>query len=179
MNVNRNDYATHADFCAIFRQHVDRLYLLALILTGDELTAEKCFLAALDSCAEERLVFRESALSWSRRSVIKSAIRFMLPAPGSQTGPHPVGNCNGLNLSPHSSLKCVQELPPFDRFVFVMSVLERYSDRDCALLLNCSCAEILPARIRGFQQISMKTGKRYPGYTSDIQPRVVDADWLE
>lgn len=177
--MNRNDYATHADFCAIFRQHMDRLYLLALILTGDELTAEKSFLAALDSCAEERLVFRESALTWSRRSVIKSAIRFMLPSPGNQTGPHPLFHSNGLNLSQHSSLKCVQELPPFDRFLFVMSVLERYSDRECALLLNCSYSEILPARIRGFQQISMKTGKSYAGYTSDIQPRLVDADWLE
>ena len=179
MNVNRNDYATHADFCAIFRQHTDRLYSLALILTGDELTAEKCFLAALDSCAEERLVFRESALSWSRRSVIKSTIRFTLPAPGNQTGPPSLSNCNGLNLGRHSSLKCLQELPPFDRFVFVMSVLERYCDRECALLLNCSYAEILPARIRAFQQISMKTGKSYPSYASDIQPRLVDADWLE
>ena len=176
--MNRNDYATRADFCALFRQHIDRLYLLALILTGDELTAEKCFLAALDSCAEERLVFRESALSWSRRSVIKSTIRFTLPA-RSQTTPHPLGNCNGLNLGQHSSLKCVQELLPFDRFVFVMSVLERYSDRECALLLNCSYAEILPARLRAFQQISMKTGKSYPSYASDIQPRLVDADWLE
>ena len=174
MNLNRTDYATHADFCAIFRQHMDRLYLLALILTGDELIAEKCFLAALDSCTEERLVFRESAVSWSRRSVIKSAIRFTSPTPGSPT-PHPVGNRDGLNLDQHSLFKCLQELPHFDRFVFVMSVLERFSDRDCALLLNCSYAEILPARIRGFQQISMKTGKGYPTYTS-VQPRRVDAD---
>ena len=48
------------------------MYVLALILAGDELVAEKCFLAAFDSCAGENRVFKESALSWSRRSVIKN-----------------------------------------------------------------------------------------------------------
>ena len=62
MNMNRNDYATQEDFCAIFRNHLDRLYLLALVLAGDELMAEECFLAAFDSCAEENRVFKESAL---------------------------------------------------------------------------------------------------------------------
>src|SRR5215469_10388521 len=80
MNMNRNDYATQEDFCAIFRNHLDRLYLLALVLAGDELMAEECFLAAFDSCAEENRVFKESALSWIRRSVIKNAIRIVLPA---------------------------------------------------------------------------------------------------
>lgn len=59
--MNGNDYATHSDFCVIFRNHLDRLYLLALILTGDELIAEKCFLAAFDSCAEQELVFTQVA----------------------------------------------------------------------------------------------------------------------
>src|SRR5262249_51049895 len=175
----RNDYATRSDFCAVFHQHLDRLYLLALILTGDELTAEKCFLAAFDSCAEERLVFKESAVSWSRRSVIKSAISFMLPALRNSSRPHLLDNPSGLNLDRDASLKQVRELPPFDRFVFVKSVLERYSDRECALLLGCSCADILPARIRAFKQISTRDEKRYPDNSSGNQPYVVDADWLE
>src|SRR5215467_13597235 len=82
-----NDYATHSDFCAIFREQLDSLFLLALLLTGDELTAEKCFLAAFDSCAES-LVFKESAVGWSRRCVIKNAIRLMSPAPTDPSGPH-------------------------------------------------------------------------------------------
>jgi hypothetical protein len=35
----RDDYAAHSDFCAVFLQQTDRLYSLALILTGDELRA--------------------------------------------------------------------------------------------------------------------------------------------
>ena len=175
---DRNDYATHSDFCAIFRDHPERLYLLALILTADELIAEKCFLAAFDLCVE-RLVFKESATAWSRRSVIKTAIKFMSPAPGNRSYPDLVGNRRDLNLDPDAALKCVQELSLFDRFVFVISVLEHYSDRESALLLGCSGADILPARIRAFQQISTRVEKSYPSQSSGDQPYVVNSDWLE
>ena len=176
--MNTNDYATHSDFCAIFREHLDGLYLLALILAGDELGAENCFLAAFDSCTEEGLVFKESALLWSRRCVIKSAIRFVSPAQCSSSLHHVVRNCNGLGLDQDASLKGVQELPPFDRFVFVMSVLERYSVHECAVLLGCSRTDILPARFRAFQQIS-NIEKNYPIHRSVALPYIVDADWLE
>jgi len=53
----REDYAAHSDFCAVFLQQLDRLYSLALLLTGDELTAEECLLAAFDSCEQRGLVF--------------------------------------------------------------------------------------------------------------------------
>jgi DNA-directed RNA polymerase specialized sigma24 family protein len=177
--VNRNDYATHSDFCAIFRNHLDHLYLLALILAGDELIAEKCFLAAFDSCAQESRVFRESALSWSRRSVIKNEIRIVWPASGNSSRHFLAAKRNSLDLDEDASLNCLQDLPAFDRFVFVMSVLERYSDRECALLLGCSYADILPARIRAFQQISTREKRNFPSHSSGTQPYLVDADWLE
>lgn len=147
----RNDYATHSDLCAVFLQHLDRLYLLALILTGDELQAEECLLAAFDSCEQRNVVFKESAVSWSSRTVIKTAIRFMSPAPVGPARHYLLGHRSDPNFDQDVSIKCVQELPPLDRFVFVMSVLERYPDRDCALLLGCSCADVAAARIRAFQ----------------------------
>ena len=165
--MNRNEYATHEDFCAIFRNHLDPLYLLALILAGDELIAEKCFLAAFDSCAEESRVFRDSALSWSRRSVIKNAIRIMLPTSGNSSRQCLVGKRNGLDIDKNGPLKCVHDLPPLDRFVFVMSVLERYSDHECAVLLGCSRTDILPARIRALQQIS-RFEKDYPVHSGRL-----------
>lgn len=177
--MNRNNYASHSDFCAIFRNHLDSLYLLALILTGDELIAEKCFLATFDSCAEQGLVFRESGLSSTRRNVIENAIRIMLPASGNPFPKCLAAKRNSLDLNEDALLKCLQYLPPFDRFVFVMSVLERYSDRECALLLGCSYADIMPARIRAFEQISTREEKSYPSHSSGMQPYLVDADWLE
>ena len=161
MNMNRNEYATHEDFCAIFRNQLDRLYLLALILAGDELVAEECFQAAFESCAGESRVFMESALSWSKRSIIKNAIRIVLPGSRNSSPNGLVRKRNGLNVDEDASLKSVQNLPSFDRFVFVMSVLERYSDHECALLLGCSFADILPARIRTLQRIA-RFEKDYP-----------------
>jgi hypothetical protein len=170
----RDDYATHSDFCAVFLQQLDRLYSLALILTGVEPRAEECLLAAFDSCTQRDLVFKESAVSWSSRAVIKTAIRSMSPAPFGPSNPSFLRSRNE-----HVSMQCVMELPIFDRFVFVMSVLEGYSDRDCALLLGCSCADVAVTRIRAFQHISRMVTERYPGYGSGAQPYVVDPDLLE
>ena len=103
----------------------------------------------------------------------------MLPAPSNASRPYLVGNRSDLKLDQDASLKCVQDLPLFDRLVFVMSVLERYSDRECALLLGCSGADILPARIRAFQQISTKVEKSYLSQSIGDQPFVVNPDWLE
>jgi DNA-directed RNA polymerase specialized sigma24 family protein len=174
----RSEYATHSDFCAIFTEHMERLYRLALLLTGEQPSAEQCFLAAFELCAERSHVFRDSATSWSRRCVIKNAIRIALPAPSLESRPHLIGNHSELNVDSVTSLKGVQELPSFERFVFVMSVLEHYSDAECSALLSCGVTDILPARIRAMQELSMSDQKdRLSAPAGDHFK--VDADWLE
>jgi len=44
-------------------------------------------------------------------------------------------------------------LEDFERFVFIMSVLEHFSDHDCALLLDCSVREILESRARALREL--------------------------
>ena len=53
-----------------------------------------------------------------------------------------------------AAIATVLALEEFERFVFVLSVLERYSDLDCFLVLNCSRVEVGEARMRALQQIS-------------------------
>jgi DNA-directed RNA polymerase specialized sigma24 family protein len=48
-------------------------------------------------------------------------------------------------------------LRPFERFVFVMSVLERYSDQDCSVLLGCARRDVVAARLRAFQQLDTQS----------------------
>jgi hypothetical protein len=48
----------------------------------------------------------------------------------------------------------VSSLEPFDRFVYVLSVLERITVHECALLLDCSVHEIMDARARALQSTS-------------------------
>jgi hypothetical protein len=47
----------------------------------------------------------------------------------------------------------VAALPSFERFVFVMSVLERYSEQECSLLLGCTRAEVIDARSRALREL--------------------------
>ena len=55
--------------------------------------------------------------------------------------------------NPEGSMEHVRALADFERFVFVMSVLERYSDQDCSVLLGYRVREIRDARTRALQQI--------------------------
>jgi outer membrane efflux protein len=42
----------------------------------------------------------------------------------------------------HAAIATVLALGDFERFVFVLSVLERYSDQDCSVLLRCSREDV-------------------------------------
>jgi DNA-directed RNA polymerase specialized sigma24 family protein len=48
-------------------------------------------------------------------------------------------------------------LADFDRFVFVMSILEHYSEHDCALLLGCSAKDVREGRTRALKELADST----------------------
>jgi hypothetical protein len=45
-------------------------------------------------------------------------------------------------------------LNPFERFVYVMSVLERQSDNDCSALLRCSRRDVIIARELALERLA-------------------------
>jgi DNA-directed RNA polymerase specialized sigma24 family protein len=147
------EYASAQDFCRIFHQDMAVLYWLALALTADAAKAEQCFVAALDECVGGNAVFKEWARSWSRRVVIKNAIRLMSPRPGAGSSPTAIRASEKPGPQAEAALAALATLQPFDRFVFVVSVLEGYADRDCTTLLGCSPPDLAAARLRAFQQI--------------------------
>jgi DNA-directed RNA polymerase specialized sigma24 family protein len=51
-------------------------------------------------------------------------------------------------------MNAVLRLADFERFVFVMSVLEHHSEHDCALLLGCSATEIREGRTRALKELA-------------------------
>lgn len=141
-------YATGADFCRIFQVDMNRLYLLSFLLTGDHFLAEKCFVGGLEDAGKGNPVFKEWARSWARRTIILKAIEIVQPRPGEVTA----RGASGAGPEP-PELAGVRDLPAFERFVFVMSVLERNSHQECSLLLDCSRTEVAAARARSLQQI--------------------------
>jgi hypothetical protein len=145
-------FATSGDFCQIFKEDMKNLYLLSLLLTADPDKAEQCFVSGLDDCATGNQVFKEWARSWARRAVIKNAIRLIAPEPVAANRASVVGDKARPEL--HAQFSALLELQPFERFAFVMSVLEGYSDRDCALLLGCTRESLIAARGRALLQVA-------------------------
>lgn len=141
-----NPYATREDFINIFHGDRDELYQLSFLLTGDHEKAEECFAAGIENCVDENRVFREWARIWARRVIVEDAIRKLKPRPslhGSLSVAAVYTHSEQSNGSGgHFDLDAVLRLRDFERFVFVMSVLEHYSHHECALLLGCSVWEV-------------------------------------
>src|ERR1700719_4468279 len=76
-NARSNEYATSSDFCRIYVEQMNSLYLLSLLLTADPQKAEQCFLLGFDESVSNKSVFKERAHLWARRSLIFLALRFL------------------------------------------------------------------------------------------------------
>jgi DNA-directed RNA polymerase specialized sigma24 family protein len=153
-----SEYATCEDFTRIFTENLDSLYQLSYLLTRDDEKAQQCFAAGLEDSIEASDVFKNWAHSWAKRVIIKNAIREVQPQPGdaSSSLPADVSEKSKLRIirDRHLEIDSVMALEDFERFVFVMTVLERYSDRDSALLLGCSIEDIRAARLRALEEIA-------------------------
>jgi DNA-directed RNA polymerase specialized sigma24 family protein len=146
-------YAMRSDFCQIFEKDMNRLYLLSFFLTGDHTLAEQCFVGGLHIAQEGNQVFKEWAESWARRSIIQNAIRMIRPGKTAGATRSTADPGTGNRRTEPAEFAALVDLPAFERFAFVMSVLERYSDRECSLLLGCTRGDVAAARTRALDRI--------------------------
>jgi DNA-directed RNA polymerase specialized sigma24 family protein len=145
-------YATATDFCQIFETDMNRLYRLSFLLTGDEPAAEQCFLGGLQMAQEGNPVFRNWAEAWARRMIILDAIRVLHPQLIVDTS-EAFGRVAHDCATDRIEIAEIVKLPVFERFAFVMSVLEGYSDHECSLHLGCTRAAVAAARVRALERI--------------------------
>jgi hypothetical protein len=149
-------YASSDDFRRVFDDDMNTLFLLSFLLTADRAKAEQCFVSGLEDAVEGNPVFQEWARSWARRVIIVNAVRVVNPQPVEENGrsSSTMVRSNG-KIPPMEQVEitAVLGLQPFERFVYVMTVLERYSDLDCSLLLSCARRDVIAARARAFEQI--------------------------
>jgi len=145
-------YATSKDFCRIFIEDMGRLYLLARLLTGDHNLAEKCFEGAFHDCLQMDSIFKEFAQPWSRRAIIKQAIRKAKPE---------ISRANESDEAQvNDPFAAIVRLETFERFVFVISILERYSDHECSSLLDSTTADVIRARVSALRHLeSIQAGE--------------------
>ena len=152
-------YASHDDFRTIFKEGLKELYQLSFLLTSDPIKAERCLVSGLEDCVSGNPVFREWARSWAKRTIVQNAIRELKPRPSQSNSP--LSRAMFSNLDEHSrdpgghfEIDAVLRLADFHRFVFVMSVLEHYSEHECALLLGCSARDIREGRARALMELA-------------------------
>jgi hypothetical protein len=151
-----NRYATCRDFLKIFDEDMHGLYQLSFLLMGDPEKGERCFVTGMEDCAKENRVFREWARIWAKRVIVQNAIRELQPRPSHSDSSVLAATAFSQKNGPigHFGVDAVLGLADFERFVFVLCVLEGYREHECALLLGCSASEIREARTQAIQELA-------------------------
>jgi hypothetical protein len=158
-NARSDEYATRSDFCRIYLEQVNSLYLLSLLLTADPQKAEKCFVLGFDDSIGNNSVFKERANLWARRCIILEAIRLLSPRPSDENESNEARLSQLIGEVPaevraYPNFARIVVLNDFERFVFIMSVLEKYSDQECSLFLGCFRRDVINARTTAIQLLA-------------------------
>jgi DNA-directed RNA polymerase specialized sigma24 family protein len=144
---------------------MNSMYLLSLLLTADLTKAEECFVSGLEDCVEGTYVFRDWARSWARRTIIQNAIRMLAPRRSHSAATKALSDTvgRGFGRTPEAgyAIAAILHLEEFERFVFVMSVLEKYSDHECSILLGCARQDIAETRMRALLHLA-ESGEERP-----------------
>ena len=145
------------DFPEDFTDNLNALYQLSFLLTRDHERAQQCLVSSFKNTRRNR-AFSEWVHSWHKRIIIENAIRELRPRPTrshSSSSAIAFPDVGELSNSPngHFRLEAILALEDFERLVFVMSVLEQFSEHDCARLLECSVLQIREARTHALDEL--------------------------
>jgi hypothetical protein len=147
-------YATAIDFCRTFTEELHSLYLLSLLLTADHDKAEECLVSTMGECGDGSGVFMEWASTWARRAILKYAIQMIRPVPEHPDSLPFIRRKGPPTSAENNPFATILALGAFERFVYVMSILERQSERDCAILLRCSRRDVIIARVLALTRVA-------------------------
>ncbi len=161
--VRPAQYASSDDFQQIFKEEMNSLYLLSFLLTADRQKAEECFVSGLEDAVEGNPVFKEWARSWAKRKIIENALSVMKATSAEESARSVSALKSEVRLFSEEQLAMasILALPTFERFVYVISVLEHYSDQECCVLLGCSRRDMIDARTRALQALGKGMESNY------------------
>ena len=141
------------DFHRIFKEENDPLYRLSFLLTADGEKAQQCLVSGLQDSVKGNPVFKEWANSWTRRAIIQSAVRAINPRPVEEHAPSRFDSGGTTLAVEQVQTAALLQLEPFQRFVYIMSVL----DLDCSVLLGCARRDVIAARMSALQPLEMQS----------------------
>jgi DNA-directed RNA polymerase specialized sigma24 family protein len=149
----RAEYAQRSHFCEVFERDMDALYRLAFLLTTNHQDAERCFVASMDEAFQQKAVFKDWTRTWIKRCLIRTAIRIASPTSAQISEKRQLWSAQSAT-APDCEIDAITRLAPLERFVFVMSVLERYSAWDCSVLLGVNTAKVAAAQSRSLRHLA-------------------------
>jgi len=150
----RADYAQAADFYQVLQRDIKPLYLLVFLLTANHRQAEQCFASTVENLFQGQFAFKEFTRSWIKRCMIRNAIGIVCPASASSGEQRDLWSPRQQTSHRDGEINSVTQLAPLERFVFVMSILERYSVWECSLLLNCGTKKAAQAQLRALRRLT-------------------------
>jgi hypothetical protein len=139
-------YPVVTDFFRTFNEEMYSLYLLSFLLTADHDKAQQCLVSAVGECVEGIGGPVDWARSWARGAVVKRAIQMIMPAPEHADRLSTLTLMKSATAEENNPFAAILLLDAFERFVFVMSILEGRSEEECAILLRCSRRDVMMAR---------------------------------
>jgi hypothetical protein len=151
------EYGTNIDFRKIFGADIERLYLLAFLLTTNHDDAEECVVTGLEDASEGNPALKEWDTSSNRRLIIQSAMRRVFSSSAQIDQKRDLWNLPSKHSQVGETIDAITNLGQTERFVYVSTVLERYSDEQCSALLNCTKEDVAQARVRAFQRLRPAT----------------------
>ncbi len=122
------------------------LHLLSFLLTADKRLAEQCFSDAM----EDSVCTSRAVADWTngpgRGAVTRRAIEAIRPVPKRVQSWSFASGARPLLAAAHEPFSVITSLGAFERFVFVLTVLEGQSEEECAALLECELEEVAESR---------------------------------
>jgi DNA-directed RNA polymerase specialized sigma24 family protein len=190
--VARN-YASPVEIVACFQEQRNVLTRLALLITGDQATADQAVVHACETTLQGNSPFRDWLFEWAKAATIASAtshrtqaIRVCEAAYKDRRCPHVEHLSQGDAEERAVSLDLIlgtdantliAELDPLCRAVLVLRVAIRSSIQDCALRLNVSRAAVLGANCHAMtwlqdghaKHTALRTLCKKRGHQSEIE----------
>lgn len=168
LSKKKPSYATLEDFKELFAATQTELLCLSLHLTADAEDAEVCLIRALKDCMTGFPVPKERMHIRARQMVVWNSVRLVLGSentpPDDSLGdavPYVHLETGELQAEELRESTAILDLPTFDRLVFVITVLERYSIRDCALLLRSTPKKVRDARLHALNHVISGEGHEH------------------
>jgi DNA-directed RNA polymerase specialized sigma24 family protein len=149
----------------VFEEHSAELYWLAFLLTGDREQGVAAFTRAVDFEEGANPVFREFMISWARKLIIAQALAGIRPqlrdslrklqTENWSHGPLPSDSRAGrLSVSRPEFESAVLALDAFQRCAVLLTVFERLSVAETALLLDADVELVKKAQVRGLVELT-------------------------